>query len=89
MLNVIYSCDDTIVLSASLRQSSVSRDPSEIILMRWFGAQNYIIVNVKNSWKVPNNYIFLNIDVLAVNFSQFNASLLNKSIHFLSQTFKQ
>ncbi len=29
---VIYSCDDKAVFSASLLQSSVSRDPSEIIL---------------------------------------------------------
>ncbi len=31
-------------------QSSVSHDPSEIILMSWFGAQEqfYIIINVEN-----------------------------------------
>ncbi len=36
--------------SASLPQSSVARDPSEIILICWFGAQEFnIITNVKNS----------------------------------------
>ncbi len=30
--------------SASLLQSSVSRDPSEIILICWFGAQQTFIV---------------------------------------------
>ncbi len=38
-------------LSASLLQSSVSHDPSEIILICWFAAQEtcIIIINTKNS----------------------------------------
>ncbi len=39
--------------SASLLQSSVSHDPSEIILICWFDAQEtfiIIIINVENSW---------------------------------------
>ncbi len=37
--------------SASLLQSSVSHDPSEIILIYWFGAQAtfYIIINAENT----------------------------------------
>jgi len=37
--------------SASLLQSSVSHDPSEIILIWWFAAQEtfLIIINVKNN----------------------------------------
>ncbi len=36
--NVIYSCDQA-EFSSSLLQSSVSHDPSEIILIYWFAAQ--------------------------------------------------
>ncbi len=32
-----------------LLQSSVSQDPSEIILMCWFDAQETFIINVENS----------------------------------------
>jgi len=35
--------------SASLLQSSVSHDPSEIILICWFGAQEYFCENWKYS----------------------------------------
>ncbi len=36
--------------SASLLQSSVSHDPSEIILICWFAAQEtFIIIDVENS----------------------------------------
>ncbi len=34
--------------SASLLQSSVSHDPSEIILICWFGAQKNIIIKAEN-----------------------------------------
>ncbi len=34
----------------SLLQSSVSHDPSEIILICWFDAQLYIISNVKKNF---------------------------------------
>jgi len=37
--NAVYSCDGKAEFSASLLQSSVLHDPSEIILIRWFGAQ--------------------------------------------------
>ncbi len=37
--NVIYSCDGKAEFSASLLQSSVSHNPSEIILIYWFDAQ--------------------------------------------------
>ncbi len=36
--------------SASLLQSSVSHDPSEIILICWFNAQETFIINVENDW---------------------------------------
>ncbi len=53
--------------SASLLQSSVSHDPSEIILICWFAAQEtFLIINVENScaasyfsqWKLWNILIF-------------------------------
>ncbi len=50
--NVIYSCDDKDVFSASLLQFSESHDPSEIIIIYWFDAQQtfiIIIINVENS----------------------------------------
>ncbi len=44
--NVIYSCDGKAEFSASLLQSSVSHDTSEIILIYWFSAQEtFLIVN--------------------------------------------
>ncbi len=49
---LIYSCDGKAEFLALLLQSSVSHDPSEIILICWFGAQETIIViisNVENS----------------------------------------
>ncbi len=63
--------------SASLLQFSVSHDPSEIILICWFAAQEtfLIIINVENSCAA--SYFSL-INVFAVTFDQFNASLLNK-----------
>ncbi len=49
--NVISSCDGKAEFSASLLQSSVSNDGSEIILMCWFGAQEtFLIIKVENSW---------------------------------------
>ncbi len=49
--SAIYSWDDKADISASLLQSSVSRDPSEIILIWWFAAQEscLIIISVENS----------------------------------------
>ncbi len=48
-LNVIYFCDGKAEFSASLLQSSVSCDPSEIIIKCWFSAQEtfLIIINAK------------------------------------------
>ncbi len=40
----IYSCDGKAEFSALLFQSSVSHDPSEIILIYWFGAQETCII---------------------------------------------
>ncbi len=39
--------------SASLLQSSVSHDPSEIILICWFDEQETFIINVENSCAAP------------------------------------
>jgi len=42
----MYSCDGKAEFSASLLQSSIWHDPSEIILVCWFGAQEtFIIIN--------------------------------------------
>ncbi len=43
--NVIYSFDGKAELS-SLLQSSVSHDPSEIILTCWVGAQETLLINI-------------------------------------------
>ncbi len=49
-LNVIYSCHCKAECSASLLQSSVSHDPSEIIVICWFAAQeSFINITVENS----------------------------------------
>ncbi len=47
----MYSYDDKAEFSASLLQSSVSHDPSEIILICRFDAQGTFltIINIKNS----------------------------------------
>ncbi len=48
--NVIYYCDGNAEFSASLPRSSVSHDPSEIILIWWFTAQEtFLIINVEMS----------------------------------------
>ncbi len=49
--NVIYSCHGKDELSDELLQSSVPHDPSQIILICWFGDQDTFpeIINVKNS----------------------------------------
>ncbi len=49
--NVIYSCDRKAEFSASLLQSSVSHDPSDMILICWFAAQEIflLIINFGNS----------------------------------------
>ncbi len=57
MLNVIYSCDYKAEFTASLLQSSVSHDSSEIIIIYWFDAQEtfLIVINVENFiflWKL-------------------------------------
>ncbi len=46
MYNVIYFCE----FSASLLQSSVSRDPSEIITICWFAAQETSIIIIINAY---------------------------------------
>ncbi len=44
----------TIIFITSLLQSSVSHDPSEIILICWFAAQEIFItiINVENSYLI-------------------------------------
>ncbi len=53
--NAIYSCDGKAEFSASLLQSSVSYDPSEIILICWFDAKK---INNNNN---KNKYIYIYI----------------------------
>ncbi len=52
------SCDGKAEFSASLLQSSVSRDPSEIILICWFAAQEtfIFIINVEIV-VLPNSFV--------------------------------
>ncbi len=57
---VIYSCDVKAEFSASLLQSSVSHDPSEIILICWFAAQDtFTIINVKYRYQVLFSETFI------------------------------
>jgi len=67
--------------SVSLLQSSVSHDPSEILLIYWFGAQLSIITHLLLMVSAENVLlveIFNNIiNVLTVTFAQFNASSMN------------
>ncbi len=71
--------------SASLLQSFVSHDPSEIIQICWFAAQEtflIIIINVENSCAA--SYFFSEIfdeqsSRETVIFDKLNASFLNKT----------
>ncbi len=86
-LNVIYSWDGKAYFSASLLQSSVSHDPSEIILICQIIAAQETFVLMKRKFKEHNLYeidLFCNINI-AITFDQFNASLLNKSIHLFQR----
>ncbi len=63
-------------LSASLLQSSVSHDASEIILIYWFATQEtfLIIINVENSsafFTIKVQQILIE-NVFTVTFDQFN-----------------
>jgi len=40
----MYFCDGKAEFSASLLQSSVPHDPSEINIICWFGVQNYFLL---------------------------------------------
>ncbi len=89
------------VFSASSLQSSVSHDPSEIILICWFAAQETLLSMLKKTnWDSLNRNLYevemYSMNVFTVTFDQFNASLLNKSINFFPkeksywpQTFEQ
>ncbi len=70
----MYFCDDKAKFSASLLQSSVSHDSSEIILICWFAAQETFItiINVENS-------LLLSIFVEIVFF--FQNSLINRKFN--------
>ncbi len=80
---------------SALLQSSVSHDPSQIILIcRFTAQQTFIIINVAFWWiesskgHLFETEIFCNItNVFLVTFHQFNASLLNKSINFFNNVF--
>ncbi len=75
--------------------SSVSHDPSEIILICWLRAQETFIITDKcfDEYKQKLLFevdIFCNIlNVFTVTFDQFNASLLNKSLHFFQKQNKK
>jgi len=76
-----FICDGKAEFSVSLLQSSVSHDPSEILLIYWFGAQLSIITHLLLMVSAENVLlveIFNNIiNVLTVTFDQFNASSMN------------
>ncbi len=64
-----------------LIQSSVPHDPSEIILICWFSAQETLLLLLVLKTVILQHYILYNIMyVFSITFSQFNAPLLNKNI---------
>ncbi len=82
--------------------SSVSHDSSKTILIYWFSThETFLIITAKKTLlllNICNNFILWteSSNVFTVTFDQFNASLLNKSIHFfkkkkilLNQTFER
>ncbi len=52
----MYCCNNKAELSASLHLSSVSHDPSEIIIICWFAAQETVII-VENSWAASEYFV--------------------------------
>ncbi len=72
-----------------LLQLSVSYNSSEIILIRWFGAQKALLLSMLKNinlifwWKFWNRNL---CNIANLTFDQINASLPNKSI---KKTFKQ
>ncbi len=61
---MIYSCDGKAEFSASLLQSMVSHDLSEIILICWFSAEEtFLIVSIENNcvawWFVETKFSIL------------------------------
>ncbi len=79
--------------SASLLQSSVSHDPTEIILIRPADQETFLnIINVENSCVASLFFFFFftletlfEIEIFCniVTFDQLNVSMLNKSINSL------
>ncbi len=72
----------------------MSHDPSEIILIYWFAAQEtFIIINVENSCEGKHFFeieIFSKtVNVFTVTFDQLNPSLLDKSFYFLVNYLRQ
>ncbi len=69
--------------SASLLQSSASHDPSEIILICWFAAQDtfLIIINVENVWVASNLngsvfiYIYIYIYIVCINTCMYTGQI--------------
>ncbi len=90
MLTMEFICINTVQLLQFKIQSSVSHDPSEIIVICWIDAQETFI-NVENSYAAKHFccdslLIFCKItNVFTVTFNQFNMSLLNKSIKFFQK----
>ncbi len=70
--SVIYSCDGKAEFSASLLRSFVSHDPSEVILIYWFSAQEtllilktVVVVNIfVETCRKPKNSICLNYNFI-------------------------
>ncbi len=60
----------------------MSHDPSEIILIWWFGAQETFLIMISYL-----NLFFLNkiINIFTLTFEQFNTLLLNKNIDLLKK----
>ncbi len=67
ILKVIYFCNGKSGLSASLLQSSVSHDPSEIILICWLGAKSFYYHRLKQLCCLIFLWIFFQDSLLNVN----------------------
>ncbi len=65
----MYSCEAKLKFSASLHQSSVSRDPAEILLICWFIMSVETVVLLNCFWNMEN-FSLINTKVKTTEFIQ-------------------
>ncbi len=75
------------VFLASLLQSSVAHDPSEIIIICWFAdlLKKHVLLLLL-MYKTVVLLLWSFIKIFMVSFGQFNVSFLKKNINFVQKT---